>query len=325
MTPCGPAHCSVWALHSTLNFLCLCLPTSLHWFLAEVRGTMASIQAAHESLQDNGYAQIDAQEMKSILLSLCADPQDLEGFRGFWSHLGQDPVYPFRKTSQTRMLVSHSEIQRQPSAPFQIPAGENLLLGDRVRLFPEATAQFLKSSVLKAIFRFIRQLLLVRGLPEGTRYISGCHQFRVSSCSVETGALRAPDGAQENSPSPEGVHQDGAELVVIMFINSENMAVHGGESRIYDLAQPSGIIQDEMQASKNRLLKYTMSLPFETIVLEDRRVKHDNMAVIPVEACRVAHRDVLVIWVRKPNKYDTQVPFESHSDAMQFAEFPEDD
>ena len=100
--------------HSAHSFVCA--PTPPQWFLAKIHGTMASavsVQAIHESLQDNGYARISGQEMKNILLSLCANPQDLEGFHKSWSLLGQDPVYPFRKTSQTRMLVSHSEIQRQ--------------------------------------------------------------------------------------------------------------------------------------------------------------------------------------------------------------------
>merc|ERR1712228_996942 len=91
--------------------------------------------------------------------------------------------------------------------------------------------------------------------------------------------MGTPEGVTLHSPAPEGVHQDGADFVLIIFVDKDNVAPRGGESRVYDLGQKSGVLSssDEEEARRStRLAEKNMCTPFEMLVLDDRAVKHDN-------------------------------------------------
>ena len=260
--------------------------------------------------------------MKELLVGFGAQANDLEKFPKHWSHLGDDPVYPFRKTSQMRVLFE-KKIQRQPHAPFKLSYGDNAELGNMERWFPEASCDFATDTVTLSIVRLMRSLL--KQFQDDSRpKISGLHQFRVIS-GVEGG----PDHTQKDSPTPEGVHQDGAELVIVIFIGSENLDCRAGESRVYNMKQPAGIlkgVESEIQAAcETRLCEHTMRIPFEAIILNDRRVKHDNLPLKALDGSKEARRDVLVMWAREPNADDLETPFEEHpSVPVEMTDFPED-
>ena len=198
---------------------------------------LSSLPVLTKSLKTQGFAVVDSGVMRELLGEFGAQVSDLEKYPKHWSHLGDDPVYPFRKTSQTRVLFEKEKIQRQPAAPFKLSYGDNAELGDMERWFPEASCDFVTDTVTLAITRLMRSLL--KQFQDDSRpKISGLHQFRVIS-GVEGG----PNNTQKDSPTPEGVHQDGAELVIVIFIGGENLDCRAGESRIYSMEQPAGILK----------------------------------------------------------------------------------
>jgi hypothetical protein len=82
-------------------------------------------------------------------------------------------------------------------------------------------------------------------------------------------------------PTPEGAHRDGVDLVAVLLVERHN--VKGGESRVFDADGPHG-------------LRFTMSQPWTTLLLDDERVIHETTPIQP--AGERPHRDTLVITLR---------------------------
>ena len=98
------------------------------------------------------------------------------------------------------------------------------------------------------------------------------HQFRIDTT----------DGI--GRPTPEGAHRDGVDFVVVALV--DRAGVKGGETRIFDAAGPSGI-------------RFTMSEPWTTLVLDDERVIHETTPIQPLDpAVPGGHRDTLVLTLR---------------------------
>lgn len=125
------------------------------------------------------------------------------------------------------------------------------------------------------------------------------------------GMVQAKKKTIDDSPTPEGVHQDGAWVVMIMYINSCNMGHRSGESRIYNENQATGTLDRDASAvarKTTRLAERNLATPFETFLLNDRVVKHDNKKIIPADDQQYAFRDVHVIWAREFNPDDKEDP-----------------
>jgi hypothetical protein len=290
------------------------------------------------NLEKIGHCAVDGHVMQERLKFYDAKDEDLERFQKLWSNgIGDDPVYGFRKTTQTRWHFNEplTTATRLCPAPFKLNYSENSVLGDRVRNFPEASPEFVSSRVHHALVSMMRDVLkrmaATRGETEtvGRRgYISGLHQFRIclaGESELADDAESLPDGTKPNCPTPEGVHQDGASVVIIVFIGAENMAPRSGESRIYDLAQPNGVMSRmaSIEACETtRLAERNLVTPFESIILDDRAVKHDNRPLVAADASKPAHRDVLVMWAREFNAEDMVAPCVAHPSLPVTLHFP---
>ena len=98
------------------------------------------------------------------------------------------------------------------------------------------------------------------------------HQFRVEARAGEAG-----------QPTPEGMHRDGVDWVLVMLVRRQNVA--SGETTIFDL-------------SKKPLGSFTLAEPMETALVDDSRVYHGVTAIEPIDAGAPAFRDVLVVTFR---------------------------
>ena len=90
--------------------------------------------------------------------------------------------------------------------------------------------------------------------------------------------------SSNGDPSPEGVHQDSAELVCLMLLHRENCRFDSGGNRLWRLEQASGKPDPEAldEGSKSNLLFETvMRDRFDAIFLLDRRLKHEGRPIVP--------------------------------------------
>jgi hypothetical protein len=95
------------------------------------------------------------------------------------------------------------------------------------------------------------------------------HQFRIDTT----------DGI--GRPTPEGAHRDGVDLVAVLLVDREG--IKGGETRVFDSDGPAG-------------LRFTMSEPWTTLLLDDTRVIHESTPIQPLATG--GHRDTLVLTFR---------------------------
>lgn len=99
------------------------------------------------------------------------------------------------------------------------------------------------------------------------------HQFRIEARSGEAG-----------QPTPEGMHRDGVDWVLVLMIRREN--IKSGETTIYDLA-------------KRPLGSFTLTRPLDAALVDDSRVYHGVTPVEPIDPAAPAYRDVLVVTFRR--------------------------
>jgi hypothetical protein len=100
-----------------------------------------------------------------------------------------------------------------------------------------------------------------------------CHQFRIEARSGEHG-----------QPTPEGLHRDGVDWVLVMLVTRENIAE--GVTSIHD-------------STKTLVGRFTLTQPLDSAFVDDSRVYHGVTAVVPIDPERPAYRDVLVVTFRR--------------------------
>ena len=105
------------------------------------------------------------------------------------------------------------------------------------------------------------------------RWFVEAHQFRIEAAAGAPGF-----------PTPEGVHHDGVDFVLIAMIARMNL--EGGET----------VIEDD---AGNRLAQFVLRDPLDTAMVDDPRVMHGVTPVAPADPALPSCRDVLVLtWKR---------------------------
>jgi hypothetical protein len=95
------------------------------------------------------------------------------------------------------------------------------------------------------------------------------HQFRIEARVDEAG-----------EPTPEGVHRDGVDYVLVLLIDRTN--IESGTTTIH--------------AHDGSLLgSFTLTHALDAALVDDARVCHGVTAVTPLDPAQPAHRDVLVV------------------------------
>lgn len=98
------------------------------------------------------------------------------------------------------------------------------------------------------------------------------HQFRIEASIDAAG-----------KPTPEGVHRDGVDWVLVLMVRRRNIAA--GTTTIHDLAH-------------HEIGQFTLVEPFDSALVDDRRCFHGVTPVTPLDPALPAHRDVLVATFR---------------------------
>ena len=111
----------------------------------------------------------------------------------------------------------------------------------------------------------------------------------------------------------EGVHQDGTEISSVTLVNLHNVRTDiGSESRIWTLDQPIGNYNStefgkldgtpaEGFSWDKCIFNKMLTTPWETVLFNDRMVKHEVRAFLQKDETRPSHRDVIISFLRKPH------------------------
>lgn len=226
---------------------------------------------APQRLARDGFVLIDAAEMRAQLPTAATD-----GFADFarsWDRLGDDRFMAdggrYRRRRHAAFGVSPAGIVRKPHQPHYQSRDYNILNGGIERWFEPVEPAIGDGATLRAVIGFADSVFTPLSEPRPGEWHVEIHQFR-----IEAGA----EGA--GLPTPEGLHRDGVDWVLVMLIARRN--VEEGVTRIHDL-------------DRAEIGAFCLATPFDTVLVDDHRLFHAVTPIVPVERAAPAYRDVLVV------------------------------
>jgi hypothetical protein len=205
--------------------------------------------------------------------------QDWEGFARFWGDLGVDTFMAdggrYRRRRFAAFAASAAGLERKPHQPHYQSRDYNALNGGVARWFDPVTEEAAAHPAMHAILTTCHRLFDAL-TPEPLRprvWHVEIHQFRIET-----------DPEHQGLPTPEGMHRDGVDWVLVMLVRRENIA--SGETRMEDVAHRS-------------LGSFTLTEPMDAAVVDDDRVFHGVTPLGRLDPARPAYRDVLVVTFRR--------------------------
>jgi hypothetical protein len=224
--------------------------------------------ALDAALRARGHATLSAAGLRDMLGTT---REALDALRPSWSDLPPDGHLRdggrYRRRRHSCFVVEGDAVQQVPHRAHWQPLEYNALHGGLERWFepmqPDVVAQPVWSQLLR---RLSAHCSALKGRQPW--YVEA-HQFRIDTT----------DGI--GRPTPEGAHRDGVDFVAVLLIGREG--IKGGETRVFEADGPAG-------------LRFTMSEPWTTLLLDDERVIHESTPIQPLEPD--GHRDTLVLTFR---------------------------
>ncbi|WP_431303443.1 2OG-Fe dioxygenase family protein [Sediminicoccus sp. BL-A-41-H5] len=225
-------------------------------------------------VQAHGFARLQPVATQALL---AASESALRDFAESWNRLEMDGFmadggrYRRRRLANFLALPGEAGHRRGLHRPHFQASVHNKLNGGVDRWFAPVEDGVALNPVCTGLLDLGRSV--ADGLHPGTPWFVEMHQFRVEAAPGAPGL-----------PTPEGVHHDGVDVVLIAMLARTNLK--GGET----------LVTDDAGAEHAR---FTLEGLLDLAVLDDRRVMHGVTPVEPVEPALPSSRDVLVLtWKR---------------------------
>jgi len=235
---------------------------------------VGTLRPLTDPIRTDGFTFVQAPQMRALLEQV-GPLTDWPAFAASWDDLGPDTYMAdggrYRKRRHAVFAVSADGVVRQPAQPHYQSRDYNPLNGGIERWFEPVSASTGAGPVMTTVLTFCRQLFGM--LRSADVWHVEVHQFRIE-------ARRG----QEGRPTPEGMHRDGVDYVLVLLINRTNIA--SGVTSVHDLAG-------------NTLGQFTLTAPFDAALVDDARVMHGVTPVEPLDPTGPGHRDVLVVTFRR--------------------------
>lgn len=235
---------------------------------------MDTLRQLTDSIRTDGFTFVRAPDMRALLQQV-GPLTDWPDFAASWDDLGPDTYMAdggrYRKRRHAVFAINGEGIERQPAQPHYQSRDYNTLNGGIERWFEPVTGPVGSGPSLRTILTFCRSLF-GKVSPAHAWHVE-VHQFRIE-------ARRG----QEGRPTPEGLHRDGVDHVLVLLVNRTNIA--SGMTSVHDLAG-------------NALGHFTLTEPLDAALVDDARVMHGVTPVEPLDPEKPGFRDVLVVTFRR--------------------------
>ena len=228
-------------------------------------------EALEDTLRRQGHAALAPDGLAAVAGVGLAQ---LDALRPSWHDLPPDGHLRdggrYRRRRHSCFVVGAQTVEQVPHRAHWQPVAYNALHGGLERWFepvaPAVVATPAWSGLLLGLARVCSNL-------KGTQpWFVEAHQFRIDTT----------DGI--GRPTPEGAHRDGVDFVAVLLVDRH--AVKGGETRVFAADGPQG-------------LRFTLSQPWTTLLLDDERVIHESTPIQPLEGdTGGSWRDTLVLTFR---------------------------
>ncbi len=220
------------------------------------------------ALRGHGHAVLSAAALREMLR---ASIDELDALRPSWNDLPPDGHLRdggrYRRRRHSCFVVDDGAVRQVPHRAHWQPVEYNALHGGLERWFEPMRAEVLVQPVWARLLTALGARCST--LKGAQPWYVEAHQFRIDTT----------DGI--GRPTPEGAHRDGVDLVAVLLIAREG--IKGGETRVFEADGPTG-------------LRFTMSEPWTTLLLDDARVIHESTPIQPLAPG--GHRDTLVLTFR---------------------------
>lgn len=226
------------------------------------------------SLAEDDFLFVDSASAIEVLSSIAGIPVgDDPVFLDSWNRLEQDQYmadggrYRKRRHATYTITGAGQRARRMPYQPHYQTLDYNPLNGGVARYFAPILDDLHQSVTLAALLEFGNRVF--SQISGNQQWYIELHQFRIE----------ARDGRQ-GRPTPEGVHRDGVDFVIVVMIKRVN--IDSGATTIYDL--------------DHRLVgEFTLRNAFDMVLVNDRKLYHGVTPITQIDADEEAFRDVLVI------------------------------
>ncbi|MCC7545501.1 MAG: 2OG-Fe dioxygenase family protein [Aquabacterium sp.] len=229
------------------------------------------LASAPAALSDQGWALL---KPDTLLPWVGATPEATQFLHDSWNrlpadaHLRDGGHYRFRRHDSYVLDVDADQLTLVPHRAHWQPVIYNALHGGFERWFEPIEATTSSHPAWQALIRQLG-LLLAQAKPAKQWFIEA-HQFRVDT----TGGI--------GRPTPEGAHRDGVDFVAVLMLGRHQ--IKGGETRVFEADGPHGV-------------RFTLTEPWSTLLLDDERVIHESTPIQPTG--EHGWRDTLVLTFRQ--------------------------
>ena len=238
--------------------------------------TRAALNSIETTTRDRFFAHIPAGQMEALLVSY--GMTDWESFAASWQRLGMD-VYMadggrYRRRRHATFALANNSIVRKKHQPHYQSRDYNTLNGGIERWFDPIEKRIGEHPIMKAVLSLVNRLAtdLTPEAEQPETWHAEVHQFRIEA------------GREMNGqPTPEGLHRDGVDWVLVMMVQREN--VGNGTTSIHDL-------------QGNEVGSFTLTGPMDAAFVNDHMVYHGVTPIQPIDPDQPAFRDVLVVTLR---------------------------
>jgi len=226
------------------------------------------------ALSADDFLFIESRQVIELLSSIAATPiGNDDEFLDSWNRLQQDQYmadggkYRKRRHATYGLQNAGEAAHLMPYQPHYQTADYNPLNGGVARYFAPILDDLHHSLTLAALLEFGNSIF---------SQITGNHHWHIE---LHQFRIEARDG-KLGKPTPEGVHRDGVDFVIVVMIKRVN--IESGATTIFDL--------------DNRLLgEFTLRESFDMVLVNDRQVYHGVTPISPLDTSSEAFRDVFVI------------------------------
>lgn len=227
------------------------------------------------NLIKHGFAFLHAGESRTWL-SRAGRLDDWDAFAANWDGMPPDQYLANGGRYRRRRFAVFSarpdgSITREPHQPHYQGREYNRLYGGIERWFEPIPPSVERSQSFTTVLTSCHSLF--GAIAPSRIWHVECHQFRIEA-----------SGATPGQPTPEGMHRDGVDYVLVLLIRRSNIA--SGTTSIHGLDHaPLG--------------RFTLTDPLDAALVDDTRVFHGVTAAQPVDPALPAWRDVLVVTFRQ--------------------------
>ncbi|OAK93969.1 hypothetical protein IQ06DRAFT_235170 [Phaeosphaeriaceae sp. SRC1lsM3a] len=247
------------------------------------------------------YIFVRGEDMIPILKGLGARNDDFENVQQISDLTGPDPTLDYRSVTYGRYCIDPEtrSIRRLETQPYTLTVQEDYKRHDSgiPRIFDEAPTDMQGNTVVQALMLF--KALIFHGIKVTPRerldYNSPVWITIMFNARTHTSKKNGIFG----EPALEGVHSDGSDHTMTVFLGSNNMRPDSAVTFMHENAETTGIQTWETNPTLIRGRVHHQHF-LDTLMFVDHEFKHSVTSVHQLDPNVPATRDMLVVFTRRP-------------------------